>query len=127
MDLGLEGRTALVTGGSRGIGYGVARLLAAEGCHLHLASRNAENLEAARRKITEVHDVTVTCYALDLASSDNARELARACGDVDILINNAGAIPQGTVTSLDEKNWREAWDLKEFDFIGVIREVYEMM
>lgn len=44
MDLNLKGCRALVTGGSRGIGYGVARLLAAEGCDLHLASRNAEAL-----------------------------------------------------------------------------------
>ena len=42
MQLGLKGRTALVTGGSRGIGFGAARVLAAEGCHLHLASRSAE-------------------------------------------------------------------------------------
>src|SRR6187397_3015912 len=103
MELGLNGRTALITGGSRGLGFGTARLLAAEGCHLHLASRNAADLEAAKRTITEVHKVDVTCHALDLSSSDNCTRLAHACGDVDILVNNAGAIPQGSVTTLDEK------------------------
>jgi 3-oxoacyl-[acyl-carrier protein] reductase len=127
MDLGLKGRTALVTGGSRGIGYGVARVLAAEGCHLHLASRSKEDLEAARRRITEVHSVDVTCHALDLSSSENVRKLGEACSDVDILVNNAGAIPQGTVTGLDEETWRKAWDLKVWGFINLTREIYRAM
>ena len=127
MDLGLQGRTALVTGGSRGIGFGVASVLASEGCHLHLASRNAESLETARRKLTEVHEVDVTCHALDLSSSANVAKLAKACGHVDILVNNAGAIPQGSVTALDEKTWREAWDLKVWGFINMTREIYAAM
>jgi 3-oxoacyl-[acyl-carrier protein] reductase len=127
MHLGLQGRTALVTGGSRGIGFGAARVLAAEGCHLHIASRNAQDLESARRRIVEVHKVEVTCHALDLSSSDNMGKLAAACGDVDILINNAGAIPQGGVTTLEEKTWREAWDLKVFGFVNLTRELYRNM
>lgn len=127
MDLGLKGRTALVTGGSRGIGFGVARALAAEGCHLHLASRSAESLEAARRKVKEVHDVDVTCHAMDLSSSDNVRKLVEDCGHVDILINNAGAIPQGTVAGVDEQTWRQAWDLKVFGFVNMTREIYGAM
>jgi NAD(P)-dependent dehydrogenase (short-subunit alcohol dehydrogenase family) len=127
MHLGLQGRTALVTGGSRGIGFGAARVLAAEGCHLHIASRNAQDLESARRRIVEVHKVDVTCHPLDLAWSDNVRKLAAACGDVDILVNNAGAIPRGGVAALDEKTWREAWDLKVFGFINLTREIYRNM
>ena len=127
MDLGLKGRTALVTGGSRGLGYGTAQVLAAEGCHLHLAARTAADLETARRRITDAHDVNVTCHAMDLGSSDNATKLARACADVDILVNNAGAIPQGTVSAVDEKIWRQAWDLKVFGFINLTREIYPEM
>lgn len=127
MDLGLEGRTALVTGGSRGLGLGTARILAAEGCHLHLASRSAADLEKARRMITEVHDVNVTCHAMDLGASDNVKKLAKACFDVDILVNNAGAIPQGSVTGLDDETWRKAWDLKVFGFVNLIREIYPVM
>ncbi|MDB5863143.1 MAG: short-chain dehydrogenase, partial [Betaproteobacteria bacterium] len=116
MDLGLKGRTALVTGGSRGLGLGVAQLLAAEGCNVHLASRSATDLENARKRIMDVHDVEVTCHATDLGQSENVHTLAKACFDVDILVNNAGAIPQGTVTGLDEQTWRTAWDLKVFGF-----------
>ena len=127
MELGLSGRTALITGASRGLGFGTARLLAAEGCHLHLASRSREDLETAKRRITEVHKVDVTCHAMDLGSSENVRELAKRCDDVDILVNNAGAIPHGSVTALDEKAWREGWDLKVFGFVNLTRELYGNM
>jgi len=127
MDLKLSGRTALITGGSRGIGLGVAQELAAEGCHLHLTARNAADLDAARGKILAAHKVNVTCHALDLGVSENARKLAQACRDVDILVNNAGAIPQGTLTGLDEKTWRASWDLKVFGYINVTRDIYAAM
>jgi len=127
MDLNLKGRTALVTGGSRGIGFGVAQVLAAEGCNVHIASRSAADLEAARKTITAAHRVEVTAHALDLSSLENAAALVKACGPVDILINNAGAIPQGSVTSLDDATWRKAWDLKVFGFINLTREIYREM
>src|SRR3954469_911158 len=109
MDLGLKGRTALVTGGSRGIGFGVAQVLAAEGCNVHLASPSAADLDTARRRIMDVHDVEVTCHALDLGVADSVKKLAKACFDVDILINNAGAVPHGTVAAVDDETWRKAW------------------
>ncbi len=127
MELNLKGRVALITGGSRGIGFGVAQVLAAEGCDLHLASRSATDLEAARRKITDACHVDVTVHALDLSRIENAVKLVKACGPLDILINNAGAIPQGTITGLDDRIWREAWDLKVFGFINVTREAYRDM
>lgn len=127
MDLQLKGRTALVTGASRGIGLGVAELLAQEGCNLHLAARNASDLETARAKIASSTGVKVTAHPVDLAISENAVKLARECGDIDILINNAGAIPQGTITDLDEKTWRAGWELKLFGYINLTREVYRRM
>lgn len=127
MDLQLKGRTALVTGGSRGIGFGIAKLLAAEGCNVHIASRNAADLEAARGKIIADHPVKVTCHALDLAVAENATKLAHDCGDIDILINNAGAIPLGSITDFDDKSWRAGWELKLFGYINLAREVYRGM
>jgi 3-oxoacyl-[acyl-carrier protein] reductase len=127
MDLKLSGRTALITGGSRGIGLGVAQSLAAEGCPLHLASRNAADLETARKKIAAAHKVNITTHALDLAVSENARKLGETCRGVDILVNNAGAIPQGTLTALDEKVWRDSWELKVFGYINLSRAIYAAM
>jgi NAD(P)-dependent dehydrogenase (short-subunit alcohol dehydrogenase family) len=126
MDLQLKGRTALVTGGSRGIGFGVAQALAAEGCNLHLASRSAADLEAARGKLA-AHDVKVTTHALDLGVAENATKLARDVGAIDILINNAGAIPQGTITEFDDTSFRAGWELKMFGYVNLTREVYRGM
>jgi short-subunit dehydrogenase len=90
MKLHLEGRTALITGASKGIGLAAARAFAAEGCHLHLAARNASALMAAKAEIEAASGVSVRTHALDLGEPGNMRKLSEAAGDVDILINNAG-------------------------------------
>ena len=127
MELNLKGRSALITGGSRGIGYGVAESLAAEGCVLHLASRNAASLAAAKKKLTDQYGVNVSVHALDLSTQANAIALVKACGPLDILINNAGAIPQGELAALDDQTLRDAWDLKVFGFINLTREIFRDM
>jgi NAD(P)-dependent dehydrogenase (short-subunit alcohol dehydrogenase family) len=127
MDLGIAGRTALVTGASRGIGHAIAAALAREGVHLHLAARSKADLAAARDRIRKAHDVRVDCHALDLGAAGSVAALASACGDVDILVNNAGAIPLGNLVAVDEARWREAWELKVFGFINLSRAVYARM
>ncbi len=127
MDLQLKGKCALITGGSRGIGLGAARLLAREGCNLHLAARSAADLDAAKAQITAEHTVAVDCHALDLSVASNAVALARECRDVDFLVNNAGSIPQGTLDTLDDETWKKSWDLKVFGFIDITREIYARM
>jgi len=76
MELNLKGSSALVTGGSRGIGFGVAERLAAEGVDLHLASRSADSLDAVRKKLVDAYGVKVSVHPLDLSSHDNAVKLA---------------------------------------------------
>lgn len=127
MDLNISGRTAAVTGGSKGIGLAVAKCLAAEGCHLHLASRGEEALETARDEIMRSYQVSVTTHALDLSKSEAQQELVGRVGDIDILVNNAGAIPGGSVDAVDEARWREAWDLKLFGYINICRSVHAAM
>ena len=127
MKLDLAGRSVLVTGGSAGIGFATALAFAREGCNLHLAARNAGNLNAAREKILAECKVGVTCHPADLADSAQLRKLAADCGKLDILVNNAGAIPGGTLDSVDEDTWRRAWDLKVFGYINLTREVYRAM
>ena len=90
MELGLEGRSALITGASKGIGLSVARFLAAEGCSLQLVSRTREDLETARDDIRRQHGVQAEVYAMNLAGRGCARELAAKCPDIDVLVNNAG-------------------------------------
>lgn len=127
MDLNLKGKSVLITGGSKGIGLATAMSFAAEGCRVHIAARNAADLDAAKAKINAAHKVTVTCHAVDLSASADARKLAQDCGAIDVLVNNAGAIPGGSITAIDEDKWRKAWDLKVFGYINLTREIYAAM
>src|SRR3990170_331502 len=127
MDLKLKGRTALITGASKGIGYSIAQFLAAEGCPLHLVARSQPDLEAARERIGRQHGVPVAVYPMNLAERGRAKELAAKCSGIDILVNNAGSIPRGTVEEIDEDRWRESWDLKVFGYINMSREFYRLM
>src|SRR5438270_8752599 len=127
MDLGLKGKSVLITGGSKGIGLACAMSFAAEGCELHLAARNRELLEAERRTIREAHGVDVSLHAVDLRERAALHDLANACADSDILVNNAGDIPGGTIESLAENQWRHAWELKVFGYINLTRALFGRM
>jgi len=78
MDLNLRGRTALITGASKGIGRAIAAVLAREGCNLILVSRTAADLEAARQEIAASHNVSVVTHALDLSANPAIKELVAA-------------------------------------------------
>ncbi|HWK45405.1 MAG TPA: short-chain dehydrogenase/reductase [Stellaceae bacterium] len=121
MDLGLSGRRVLVTGASKGIGLAVAQEFAAEGADLVLVSRSVEALAAARQEIARRHQVAVTVEALDLSQSGAIDQLADRHGEIDVLVNNAGAIPAGSLADIDEATWRAAWDLKVFGYINLTR------
>ena len=121
MELGLAGRSVLITGSSKGIGLACAHGFAAEGCNVHLVARTAADLERARSDIAGRYKVQVTTSALDLSNSVNVDKLVEIAGDVDILVNNAGAIPAGSIDDIDEARWREAWDLKLYGYINMTR------
>ena len=127
MDLGLQGQWALVTGASKGIGLGAAVAFAREGCHLHLAARSADGLAEARQAVLAENDVEVHTHPLDLSVTANLEKLAANCGDIDILINNAGDIPAGSLDMVGEEEWRRGWDLKVFGYINLCRMVYPAM
>ncbi|MEO8299323.1 MAG: SDR family NAD(P)-dependent oxidoreductase, partial [Burkholderiales bacterium] len=121
MDLHLRGKSALITGGSKGIGLAVARVLAEEGCNLHLAARDAQALEEVAARLRADYGVQVAGHAVDLRKSTDVDRLAEATKDADILINNAGDIPGGSIDKVDEAAWRHAWDLKVFGYINLTR------
>ena len=127
MDLNLRGRTALVTGASKGIGAASAACLAAEGVNLILVSRTQADLDAVRTRIVDRHNVAVQVHAYDLADSRNIDRLVEQHPGIDILVNNAGAIPGGDLQAITELRWREAWDLKVFGYINMCRRFYAEM
>ncbi len=127
MDLQLAGKSALITGASKGIGRAAAQALAAEGCDVILVSRTQGDLAAVREQIRKSCSVKVDVVAADLSDSSKVDELARDFPDIDILVNNAGAIPGGTLLDIDEKTWRNAWDLKVFGYINMCRAFYALM
>jgi NAD(P)-dependent dehydrogenase (short-subunit alcohol dehydrogenase family) len=118
MDLNLQGKRVLVTGGSKGIGLACAEAFAAEGAEVRIASRNPEKGAAAAK---------FPAKAVDLASAGAAEALADWAGELDVLVNNAGAIPGGTLLKVDEGTWRKAWDLKVFGYVNLSRLVYARM
>ena len=127
MDLGLKGKSVLITGASKGIGLACAKAFAEEGCTVHLAARSAELLAKAQADIQARHKVPAHVHVTDLRAPGAVRQLAQECASVDILVNNAGDIPGGNIETVNEELWRHAWDLKVFGYINLTRELYTRM
>jgi 3-oxoacyl-[acyl-carrier protein] reductase len=128
MELGLSGRRAIVTGGSKGIGLAVARELAAEGAVVGICSRHEEELVGAAEQIAEVsalgaggvhHQVTDVTDPVQVAAFVEA--MAATMGGVDILVNNAGGARPGNFESLTDEDWHHDLDVKLFSQIRCVR------
>jgi 3-oxoacyl-[acyl-carrier protein] reductase len=107
MDLGLEGRVALVTGASQGIGFAIARALAAEGAQVAMSSRTRDNIEAAAGEIEAarayVHDMTDLDGAPTLVES-----VAAGLGPLAVLVTNTGGPPGGDPLEFTREQWQDA-------------------
>jgi len=105
----LDGKTALVTGGARGLGKTMATALAEAGADIALTGRSLESCQAAAKEIAAATGRRAFAFAGDVTvAADVERvhaEVAAACGDVDILINNAGTNIRGTLDQLSEADW----------------------
>jgi 3-oxoacyl-[acyl-carrier protein] reductase len=121
MDLKLAGRTALITGSSKGIGLSVAQWFAREGVNVCLVARSGAVLKQEAEAIAAATGVTTRALAADLSDTAARERVYQTFPDVDILVNNAGAIPGGSLHDVDEPAWRAGWDLKVFGYVGLTR------
>src|SRR5262249_32200925 len=121
MDLKLSGRTVLVTGASKGIGLGIAQWFAREGCVLRLAARSKDLLEREADAIRKSAGVDVQAVAVDLATDEGRNRLTGTCPEVDVLVNNAGAVPPGSLEDIDDAAWRAGWELKVYGYVALTR------
>lgn len=127
MELNLKNKKILITGASQGIGAGLAEDFAREGCRLHLVARSAHKLESLATKIREDYGTEVTIQPLDLTAPGTIAAVVAAADDIDVLVNNAGTIPSGSLWDVDEAAWRAGWDLKVFGYINLVRAYYPLM
>jgi NAD(P)-dependent dehydrogenase (short-subunit alcohol dehydrogenase family) len=131
MDIKLDGRAAVVTGASKGLGLAIATRMAASGADVALLARRADILEAAREAVSRTARGSVLAVTCDVSS---AKEIARAysevmsgLGRVDILVNNAGTSQTGAFTTIADAVWQADLDLKLFAAIRLARLVWPQM
>ncbi len=120
MDLGLEGRVVLITGGSKGIGLACARAFAAEGARVAIVARNQENLDRARADLESV-GIDVFALAADLTRAEAASAMTaatqEALGPIDILVNCAGAAKRHALDQYDSHAWHHGMDAKFYPYV----------
>src|ERR1700679_1267906 len=126
MDLGLAQKTALVTGGSKGIGFACAKALLAEGARVGICSRNQKNIDKALLELPGA-----VGFSADLTDAAEAAALVakteQAIGPLDILVNSAGAARRTPPDELTPAAWHAAMDAKYFSYIHVIDPVIKLM
>ena len=130
MDIGLSGKTALVTGSSRGIGRGIALALAGEGCDVMLVGRDRAALDESAAAIGECGS-RASIAAIDLREKDAAAKLIeqvkREFGMLDILVNNAGATKRGDFLALTDADWEDGYALKFFAHVRLTRAAWPLL
>jgi NAD(P)-dependent dehydrogenase (short-subunit alcohol dehydrogenase family) len=131
MDLQLTGKTALVTGGSAGIGKGIALALAKEGVDVAICARRKEPLDEAANEIARATNRKIVPIPADLTKDADAKNFVAkghaALGRVDILVNNAGSSPGGVIEYLTEEHWAQSLQLKFMGYVRCLRYTLPIM
>jgi 3-oxoacyl-[acyl-carrier protein] reductase len=122
MDLGLEDKVVLVTGGSKGIGKAIALGLSREGCRVAICARGQDLLDKVAAGIHRETGNEIFCSTADLTQSGDVKRMVETIvahfGRIDVLVNNAGSSPGGVLENLTEKDWEQSLQLK---FMGYVR------
>jgi 3-oxoacyl-[acyl-carrier protein] reductase/bacilysin biosynthesis oxidoreductase BacG len=131
MNLGLRGRTAIVTGGSQGLGKAVALALAGEGVRVVTCARGEALLREAAREIRDATGSEVLPVVADMGRSDDVHRLVQTTvetfGCVDILVNGASNFRSGTLMDLTDEDWLNAFNIKFLGYVRTSREAVPHM
>jgi 3-oxoacyl-[acyl-carrier protein] reductase len=131
LELGLEGKVALVTAASKGIGRAVAMDLAREGARVVISSRDEENLSQTAAEIREETGAEVEYRVADLTNADDIENLISHAvdrfGGIDVLVNNTGGPPAGAFEDIDDESWQVAFEQILLSFIRCVRGVLPLM
>ena len=131
MDLGLKGKVALITGGSKGIGQAVALALAQEGANVSICARGSEALETTAEEIRSAAGVEVQATQADVSRMEEIQRLVKTTaerfGRIDILVNNAVDFAIGSLADLPDEAWVSHFNVKVFGYIRSVRAVLPYM
>jgi 3-oxoacyl-[acyl-carrier protein] reductase len=131
MDMGIKGKSAIVTGGSRGIGREAARQFLEEGVRVTICGRTAESLERTRAELARATGGEIHAVVADMTKEADIARLVDSAkqrfGTVDILVNNAGQMYSGRFAVLNDAGLKEQLETKLFGFMRAIRFVYPIM
>lgn len=127
MNLGIEGKTAIVCAASKGLGKACAMSLARNGVDLVINSRTASDLEATAAEIRSATGRSVIAVACDITTPEGRAQVLAACPQPDILVNNAGGPPRGDFRQWDEAQWMTAVNGNMITPIMLIRSVVDGM
>jgi len=131
MDMGIKGKSAIVTGGSRGIGREAARQFLEEGVRVTICGRTAESLERTRAELARATGGEIHAIVADMTKEADIARLVDSAkqrfGTVDILVNNAGQMYSGRFAVLNDAGLKEQLETKLFGFMRAIRFVYPIM
>ncbi|MBK6788428.1 MAG: SDR family oxidoreductase [Betaproteobacteria bacterium] len=128
MDLGIQGKWALVCAASKGLGKGCAKALAGEGANVVITARGAEALQATAAELRALSPaVQVIAVAGDITTPEGRAAALAACPQVDILVNNAGGPPPGDFRDWDREAWIKALDANMLTPIELIKSTIDAM
>ncbi len=127
MDLGIEGRHAIVCASSRGLGFACADALAGEGVHLAINGRDRKTLDDARERLVDAHGVHVWPVEGDIADPSTRAALLGACPEPDILVNNNSGPSPGRFATWERADWLDAIDANMLTPLDMIQLVLEGM
>lgn len=131
MEIRLDGKSALITGGSKGLGLAMAERFAASGADVAILARNPETLAEAKTGIEKVAKARVAAISADVSKAADIRHgydaAMAAFGKIDILVNNAGQAQHGPSVELTDEMWQADLDLKLFAQVRLSRLVFPQM